>query len=173
MVAYLKGISMVSFLRYCRFMIFLSAIMLMATSIVPAFAQETNVQPSTSITESNDVYGSKNIDGFERIVSSFEFWLSIMVIIFTILILFAEFYLFSKADHIKFRPDDILRVIITTIIVCGTLFFLAAGFSSEQIAPAIGLFGTVVGYLLGSTDARRLKLGGGENDQADDKRSEG
>ena len=49
-------------------------------------------------------------------------------------------------------PEDILRIVVTTLVICGTLFFVAAGFSSEQIAPAIGLFGTVVGYLLGTRD---------------------
>jgi hypothetical protein len=61
----------------------------------------------------------------------------------------------AKSKHISYRPDDVLRLIITTIIIGGTLFFLAAGFSSQQIAPAVGLFGTVVGYLLGSAERSR------------------
>jgi hypothetical protein len=38
-----------------------------------------------------------------------------------------------------------------TLIIIGTLFFITAGFDSTQIAPALGLFGTIAGYLLGKT----------------------
>jgi hypothetical protein len=105
--------------------------------------------------ESNSTGDRSNIMGFERLLSSLEFWLSVTTIIFTILIVAAEFYMIAKSKHISYRPDDVLRLIITTIIIGGTLFFLAAGFSSQQIAPAVGLFGTVVGYLLGSAERSR------------------
>ena len=36
-----------------------------------------------------------------------------------------------------------------TLILVGTLFAITAGFSAEDIGPALGLFGTVAGYLLG------------------------
>ena len=36
-----------------------------------------------------------------------------------------------------------------TLIVVSSLFIITAGYSSEQIAPAMGLFGTIAGYLLG------------------------
>ena len=40
------------------------------------------------------------------------------------------------------------RILITLIII-STLFLITAGYSNDQIAPAIGLLGTIAGYLLG------------------------
>jgi hypothetical protein len=37
---------------------------------------------------------------------------------------------------------------VVTIIV-SALILVIAGFSNDQIAPAFGLFGTIVGYMLG------------------------
>jgi hypothetical protein len=37
---------------------------------------------------------------------------------------------------------------VVTVII-GTLLLVTVGYNNEQIAPAFGLFGTIVGYLLG------------------------
>jgi hypothetical protein len=52
------------------------------------------------------------------------------------------------------QPADILRLFTVTMVVIGTLALIAIGYSSQQIAPALGLFGTILGYLLGRTDER-------------------
>ncbi|NEK16202.1 hypothetical protein [Rhizobium leguminosarum] len=119
-----------------------------------SFAQNAN-QTENKEFDRNDTTGMANILGFERVTSSYEFLLSISIVLLTIFILIFEFFVIFKAKHITFKPEDVLRLIVTTLVVCGTLFFLAAGFSSEQIAPAVGLFGTVVGYLLGSAEKNR------------------
>lgn len=46
----------------------------------------------------------------------------------------------------------VLRCYIITIIVFGTLLVVSSSFSSEQIAPVVGLFGTIAGYILGRSD---------------------
>jgi hypothetical protein len=119
-----------------------------------ASAQDRNL-PTAQMFDSNNTTAQANIVGVQHLLSSFEFWLSVVIVLFAVSILSVEFYMIFRAKHIIFRPDDVLRLIITTLVVFGTLFFLAAGFSSEQIAPAVGLFGTVVGYLLGSSDRLR------------------
>jgi hypothetical protein len=43
----------------------------------------------------------------------------------------------------------ILRVLATILILTLTVFLIVAGYSDHQIAPAIGLLGTIAGYLLG------------------------
>lgn len=48
-------------------------------------------------------------------------------------------------------PGDVIRLSGMILIVTGTLF-LVAGYSSDQIAPALGLRGTVAGYMLGRAD---------------------
>jgi hypothetical protein len=47
-----------------------------------------------------------------------------------------------------------IRLILVTLVIVGSLFSLSAGFSSEQIAPVIGLFGTLLGFLLGKNDPK-------------------
>lgn len=47
------------------------------------------------------------------------------------------------------RPEDIARPIIVVTVITGTLMLITVGYNNEQIAPAFGLFGTIVGYMLG------------------------
>jgi hypothetical protein len=47
---------------------------------------------------------------------------------------------------------DVLKLFGTMIIVISAVFLVVAGYSDTQIAPVIGLLGTVAGYLLGSKD---------------------
>jgi uncharacterized membrane protein YfcA len=46
-------------------------------------------------------------------------------------------------------PDDTTRAFSITLIIIGTMVLISAGYSNDQIAPAMGLFGTIAGYLLG------------------------
>ena len=46
-------------------------------------------------------------------------------------------------------PDDLIRGYTITLIITGTMVLICAGYSNDQIAPAMGLFGTIAGYLLG------------------------
>jgi hypothetical protein len=52
------------------------------------------------------------------------------------------------------RSADTLRLVALILIVTGTLFLVAAGYSAQEIAPALGLLGTVAGYLLGRAEQR-------------------
>ena len=47
--------------------------------------------------------------------------------------------------------EVILRVFGTTLVVVLAVFLVVAGYSDTQIAPVIGLLGTIAGYLLGRT----------------------
>jgi len=38
------------------------------------------------------------------------------------------------------------------MIIVGSLILISSGYSSNQIGPAMGLFGTVAGYLIGRHD---------------------
>jgi hypothetical protein len=88
-----------------------------------------------------------------------ELFLSIEVLVFGALVVFLEFFLLRKA---AVTPEEALRVYAVTLIIVGTLFAITAGFSSQDVAPAMGLFGTIAGYLLGkktSTDERKERAG--------------
>lgn len=59
------------------------------------------------------------------------------------------------------KYDEVLRTFITTLIVIAAVFLIVAGYSEKQIAPVIGLLGTIAGYVLGrnerSTDSQSQK----------------
>jgi membrane associated rhomboid family serine protease len=76
-----------------------------------------------------------------------------MIVVVALIALGMEFILLRRMANLK--AEDALRVFAVTLILIGTLFFIAAGFDSTQIAPAMGLFGTVAGYLLGKSIDRK------------------
>jgi membrane associated rhomboid family serine protease len=86
-------------------------------------------------------------------LGSFEFIITIMVAAIGLIALAMEFLLLRSVGDLK--AEDALRVFAVTLIIIGTLFFITAGFNSTQIAPAMGLFGTVAGYLLGRSIDRK------------------
>jgi hypothetical protein len=49
----------------------------------------------------------------------------------------------------------ILRTFGTILIIVGALFLVVAGYSANQIAPVMGLLGTIAGYLLGKKDSSK------------------
>lgn len=91
---------------------------------------------------------------FKRILTRFEFWLSLLILLFGVVVVSVQFALLRKK---AFDGNDILKVFGVTLIIVGTLFLIAAGFGDKQIAPAMGLFGTLAGYLLGKASVESEK----------------
>src|ERR1700716_1769398 len=77
-------------------------------------------------------------------LGTWEFLLSCEILIFGLLVLVLLYVLLKSR---RASPDDILRTFAVTLVIIGSLFSMTAGFSSAQIAPVIGLFGTIVGYI--------------------------
>jgi UPF0716 family protein affecting phage T7 exclusion len=78
-----------------------------------------------------------------------EFLLSVIILLFGT----ATIYLFYRLLHgLNSSKEEATRMYTVVLIVIGTLLLISAGFSSQQIAPALGLFGTIAGYLLGRAD---------------------
>ncbi|MEL7222207.1 MAG: hypothetical protein AAGJ93_12865 [Bacteroidota bacterium] len=80
--------------------------------------------------------------------SSQEVWLSYGVLLFGMVIVLAQAYLISKREE---PLSESLKYLGVTLIIVGALFLVTAGYGNSQIAPIIGLLGTVAGYLLGRT----------------------
>ena len=77
----------------------------------------------------------------------YEFWLTCIIILLGVFVIIV---LMRGVGRIStHRPEDISRPVIIVTIVTGTLILVTAGYSNEQIAPAFGLFGTIIGYILG------------------------
>jgi hypothetical protein len=51
-------------------------------------------------------------------------------------------------------PDQILRLFTVPLVVVAAVFLIVTGYTDAQIAPVIGLFGTLVGYILGAQSNR-------------------
>lgn len=79
-------------------------------------------------------------------LSRFEFTLSVTVLVFGLIIILLEIFLIKSK---KISSEDTIKFIIITLIITSTLFLITAGYSNDQIAPAVGLLGTIAGYLLG------------------------
>ena len=64
---------------------------------------------------------------------------------------FGAITIFVAARLIRHERDSqvILRVLATMLIITLAVFLIVAGYSDQQIAPAMGLLGTIAGYLLG------------------------
>jgi hypothetical protein len=86
------------------------------------------------------------VSGFDRALSDVEVLLSLAVLVFGLVLAVCQFLLMLK---LSLEYDAAIRMLTLTLVITGTLFVITAGFAREQIAPAIGLFGTIIGYLLG------------------------
>jgi hypothetical protein len=114
----------------------------------PVMTSEPATAPGASA-GSNEPPVKRTAGADFRHLSSKEITLSALVLIFGTITLLFEFTLMRGKE---FAPDEILKVLSLTLIIVGALFIITAGFGSDQIAPAMGLFGTIAGYLLAKRD---------------------
>lgn len=84
--------------------------------------------------------------------SNFEIILSISVLFFSLIVILTEIYIIKLKS---FDPEQSIKFVLVTLIICAALFLITAGFSNDQIAPAMGLLGTVAGYLLGRMETNK------------------
>ena len=87
-----------------------------------------------------------NLTGFFTSKTPYEFWLTCLICTFGLAVIYALMFSFRGTNA---RPEDIARPIIVVTVITGTLMLITVGYNNEQIAPAFGLFGTIVGYMLG------------------------
>ncbi|MBC3873490.1 hypothetical protein H8K55_07825 [Undibacterium sp. LX15W] len=71
--------------------------------------------------------------------------ISAVVLVFGALVLAMASFLILKGR----KAESVLRVFGTIMIIISAVFLVVAGYSSNQIAPVMGLLGTIAGYLLG------------------------
>jgi len=91
-----------------------------------------------------------------KLNADFQLKLTILVTIFGIIGLIFVAVLFRS--EIAADTEKIVRLVIVVIVVTASLILIAGGYSTDQTAPAFGLFGSIIGYILGS--ANRLTPGG-------------
>jgi hypothetical protein len=72
--------------------------------------------------------------------------LSLSILVFgTIVILIMSYLVLQQSD-----TSFVLRAFGVPMIIVASIFLVVTGYSQQQIAPVIGLLGTIAGYLLGT-----------------------
>jgi len=79
-------------------------------------------------------------------ISAYEGELSLVIILLGVVVIIALSIVLRKKESLA---EDVVRAYVLVLIIIGTMVLICAGYSNDQIAPAMGLFGTVAGYLLG------------------------
>lgn len=87
--------------------------------------------------------------------------LSVVILVFGILVLVVQYLLLRVPP--RRSSFEILQLLSINLIITGTLFLISAGFGAQQIAPGLGLFGTIAGYVLG----RRSNASDGKDPKGD------
>jgi len=73
-------------------------------------------------------------------------YLSLAILVFGLLVIVVMVYLVFKGKD----ADQVLRVCALPLIIVAAIFLVVVGYTSEQIAPVMGLLGAIAGYILGS-----------------------
>jgi hypothetical protein len=89
----------------------------------------------------------ENLTRFFTTKTPYEFWLTCLIGVLGLAVIGALVVALRQANNT--RAEDISRPVIVITVIIGTLMLVTVGYSNEQIAPAFGLFGTIVGYMLG------------------------
>jgi glycerol uptake facilitator-like aquaporin len=110
-------------------------------------AAHAQQQPNLPASMTANPSAGGNLMNFFSVRTPYEFWLTFLIGLIGLTIIAALIWSVNKVENR--RPEDITRPIIVVTIIMGTLILVTAGYSNEQIAPAFGLFGTIVGYILG------------------------
>jgi hypothetical protein len=96
----------------------------------------------------NPSSGGNLINFFSSNKTPYEFWLTCLIIAFGLAVLTMLFLGLRRLPADR-RPEDYTRSVMVITVITASLILITAGYSDRQAAPAFGLFGTIVGYILG------------------------
>ncbi|MDT7830110.1 hypothetical protein RQM65_15690 [Pricia sp. S334] len=123
--------------------VFKSSLVLLILTSVSIMAQDTlNTELLNNAPPSPENLNATVITPMSRL----EFRLSLSILGFGLVVILLEIFLIKIR---KINSEDTIKFITITLIIIATLFLITAGYSNDQIAPAVGLLGTIAGYLLG------------------------
>jgi hypothetical protein len=101
-------------------------------------------------------------------IESMQFWLTLIVIICGLGIFAGQLLLLRSVNNLT--ADEIVRNCAITIVIIFATILIVAGYNSQQTAQAFGLFGTLIGYLLGRSSANNSSIkhtkGGNQNEKS-------
>jgi hypothetical protein len=114
---------------------------------VPNTISEDNASPSSASHQDSTTPATMEQ---KKLYADFQLKLTILVTVFGIIGLIFVAMLFRSA--IAADTEKIVRLVIVVIVVTASLILIAGGYSTDQTAPAFGLFGSIIGYILGSAN---------------------
>jgi hypothetical protein len=91
--------------------------------------------------------------------------LSYSILVFGLIVLVLMSLLVAKY---RVNISRLLRAFGLVLIIIAAIFLIVAGYNEQQIAPAMGLLGTIAGYLLGSRHSNDTSSGPDPDSPADD-----
>lgn len=102
--------------------------------------------------QEQELENAKQHKATEELNSSKPIWsaqnamtVSSAVLVYSLIVLALATYLIRLGKS----SSSVLRIFGTILIISSSIFLIVAGYTSQQIAPAMGLLGTLAGYLLG------------------------
>lgn len=101
-----------------------------------------------------DVQPNYQSDAMTQSAYDSSFLLSCIVMGFGVFVLMCITYLIRSDRQI----ETLLRPFGTILIIIAAVFLIVAGYSENQIAPVIGLLGTIAGYVLGRNEEAKPKV---------------
>jgi hypothetical protein len=119
----------------------------------PSSAAGKDTAGSTGADVQSGGTAAPKTSGTVRNWTAIEIVLSCAVLVFGLLVLCLQALLIIKAAK-GWHPKSILRVNGLTLIIVSALLLITAGYDAQQVAPVMGLLGTIAGYLLGSGDKK-------------------
>jgi hypothetical protein len=106
-------------------------------------------QSTTTGANQNPLTGAQRME-LSKLNADFQLKLTVLVSIFGIIGLIFVAWLFRSS--VTADTEKIVRLVIVVIVVTASLILIAGGYSTDQTAPAFGLFGSIIGYILGSAN---------------------
>jgi hypothetical protein len=106
---------------------------------IPAPPAKPNPVPGTAVPPS--------LFNFFSAKTPYEFWLTCVILVAGLVFAYLAVS-FLRQIH-REELEHATRAMTILFVIIATMVLITAGYNNEQIAPAFGLFGTIVGYILG------------------------
>jgi uncharacterized membrane protein YfcA len=89
-------------------------------------------------------------EGQQQWTPSLKLSFSFGILAFGLIVIVLMAYLLRKGHS----ATSLLRLFALPLIITSAVFLIVVGYTEKQIAPVLGLLGTIAGYLLGSGTRR-------------------
>ena len=120
---------------------------ILAVFLLLSFALVDRAYPMPSTLSSGPLLISTQPPEHQEATPSQQVAYALAVLLFGTILVVLQIYVMVK-NH-KHWDAWSTKLVGLTLVVTAGLFLIPAGYSQEQIAPLVGLLGTITGYLLG------------------------